>query len=97
MSVDWTTVLVAVVAGIPPTILAISALVSSIRNKRAIRKQGSEVAGVAMTAHKTANKVDGMAAEAQKLKKDWAVKTAEFEAALKAQEKRVTGFGSLDP
>lgn len=95
--IDWTPVLIAVVAGFAPTILAISALISSIKNKRAIRKQVSDVAGVAMTAHKTANTVNRIEADAVRLRKDWAVKTAEFDAALKAQEKRITGFGPLDP
>lgn len=95
MNIDANAVILALIAAVPGTIVAVGSYRTSVRNRRAIVKQEKEVKSVEQTANRTANKVDAMHAETQRFMQTVAIDTAAFKAAQ--AKRRASGFGDLDP
>jgi len=90
MTIDATAIILAIIAAVPGTIVAVAAWRSSGRTKR-------EVKAVSTVAHDNANKIATMHAESKQFMQKVAVTTAEFRAAQLKQAKRDSGFAELDP
>lgn len=97
MNIDANAVILAVIAAVPGTIVAIGSYRTSVKNRRQIVEQGAAVRDVVKTVNSTANKFDTLKGETTHFMKTVAIKTAEFEAAQLAQKKRASGFSELDP
>jgi hypothetical protein len=93
--IDLTAVLLAVIAAVPPTIIALASYRSSVKVKREVAVQAKKVKDVEQVSNRNANKIDSMHAETQRFMQTVAVTTAEFKAAQ--AKRRASGFGELDP
>ena len=92
---NWDAIILAVIAAVPGTLVALGSYRASVKNKRQIVEQDRKVKDVVKTAHNTANQVATMHAETQRFMQTVAVTTAEFKAAQ--AKRRASGFGELDP
>jgi hypothetical protein len=94
MNVDANAIILAVIAAVPGTIVAIASYRSSGKTKREVTRRVQEVGAVA---HDNATKIAKLNAEAKQFQHTVAVTTAEFRAAQLRQAKRDSGFAELDP
>jgi hypothetical protein len=83
---NWDAIVLAAIAGVPGTIIALGSYRSSVRNKRELGQQSRKVRDVETVAHTAANKVDKLHGETMRFMSSVGIRTADFEAAKLKQK-----------